>query len=110
MSVHLSARLNTRFIPILFSVALALMVATAAVHAHASGELNQDQIQTQVQEPSEASEELRDLMENAKPERVDRRPGFSPITFASPPAKEEPVAENAEQPLPPPAAFSDDQR
>jgi hypothetical protein len=102
MAVHLDARLNTRFIPILFSVALALIVASAAVHAHASGDLSQsaaqDQIQTQVQEPLEAQdtprEELRELMENAKPERVDRRPGFSPISLV--PAKDEPVAEVTE--------------
>ena len=102
MAVHLNARLNTRLIPILFSAAIALLVASAAVHAHASGDATQDQIQTQFQEPLETQdiprEELREVMENAKPERVDRRPGFSPVTLA--PARDESVAEASDsQPL-----------
>ncbi|MGK5081975.1 hypothetical protein WDW37_01625 [Bdellovibrionota bacterium FG-1] len=63
MAVHLYAPLNTRYIPILFTGMFALFLAAQFVHA-------------------DEEEEATAPFASAPSAWVDRRPGFSPITYA----------------------------
>jgi hypothetical protein len=88
MAVHLNARLKTRFIPYLFTVAVFVIITTAL--AHATLEV--------------APDELRAVMdESVDPSRLDRRPGFSEIVVAPRPGERPTTgilsAQNAEEPL-----------
>ena len=83
MAVHLNARLKTRFIPLLFILALLVSLGATLLHASADGV-----------SPSAADDELSDvsrdeiqavMSEGTDPGRLNRSPGFSTILAAPQP-------------------------
>lgn len=100
MAVHLNARLNTRFIPVLFAVAILTSLISSFVHASAEQVLEarseaqplQYGIEDLCAAPADAETMARELEEalrdGADPARIDRVPGFSPITVVAAPNAE----------------------
>jgi hypothetical protein len=101
VAVHLNARLHSRFIPILFSMAVALVAASSVGlgHAHAAGEptvlqpsaLDENAPLSAVDPLETTREEIRALVQDSHPEYIERTPGFSPITVV-PEKSKEPIA------------------
>jgi hypothetical protein len=96
MAVHLNASLKTRFIPILFSLVVAILVASANHVARASApegapEGTMETELSNIPAPAESANlgeaqiyDHRELAELPETSRIDRRPGFSPISVADP--------------------------
>jgi hypothetical protein len=83
MAVHLNARLNTRFIPVLFTLAVLLSLGATLVHASTDGVASPDDAQALTVAPPDEAAELRAVMdESVDPSRIDRRPGFSTVIVA----------------------------
>lgn len=85
MAVHLNAHLKTRFIPILFTVVALLTLSETLARASSDGEALPAESDESL---GVTREELRAVMsESDDPSRLDRRPGFSPITVAPRPGE-----------------------
>lgn len=102
MSVHLNARLKTRYIPLLFSVALLITLGAAisrAAHASADGPGGGAPVPA---EPFVSELEIREVMsEGVDPSRVERRPGFSTtITLVTGDESETPALPSGAAPAP----------
>lgn len=104
MAVHLNARLNTRFIPILFAVAILTSLISSFVHASSEIILpDPQQLEYEVEDLSAAPDgealardrfEVEEILrESIDPTRIDRVPGFSPTQVVAVPSPESaPVA------------------
>jgi hypothetical protein len=82
MAVHLNARLNTKFVPILFATALltSLLGSRARASLETAAEPPAPEYGLPQGAPPMELDEVRAL--GTDPERVDRRPGITPITMA----------------------------
>jgi hypothetical protein len=107
MAVHLNADLKTRFIPILFSL-VAILILTSSHVARASAPAGDSEPKgiteselAPIGAPADAANlgetqyyDHREVSDIPETSRIDRRPGFSPITVSDPYAmkrQEEPV-------------------
>ena len=89
MAVHLNARLNTRFIPVLFTVAALLCLGGTLAHASAESDGARPlPLASPADAPLATAEELSAVMsEGVDSARLDRRPGLGEITVAPRPGE-----------------------
>ena len=92
MAVHLNARLKTRFIPYLFTLAILLVVTETLAHAgsDSSSSVYEGEGEDMPLAPSLSvtRQELQAVMsEGTDPDRLDRRPGFSDTIIAPRPGE-----------------------
>lgn len=75
MAIHFYARLETRFIPILLLMAALLSLAPSLTARAAGSPAGQGSAEI-------GREELRALVRESHPARLDRRPGLSAVSYA----------------------------